>query len=364
MKINEQTNTTDLLKKRRLLSYHNRARRFHSDKNPIYLNRNHKTYGPYCEIDIARFLSHKNVLPKDKVWFPALDNWISVADYVDDFDIPSDIKEDKSNVYYLLRNGENWGPYEAGRIVDFMELKIVLNKHDLAFSSKEKRWELVDNFREIMMINWNRWQTPPPDPSGLAGQPLPKSYEWYILDSGFEDITPSSAMNLSPPGSLGHSATGNSLLVINTELGKYYTQDDWNAHKEGLLKRLLHVFDRQILKELLPEKDVSKAKKLISEEDWDKELCQQKKNNRFPSVWYSRKFNPVLNPSLTLIVEEMEKLFTQHEANKYKIEPTWVLRRAYQRQLIKEHLLQTNPQKFNKTLSEAEWERVIYSLKN
>ena len=114
----------------------------------------------------------------------------------------------------------------------------------------------------------------------------------------------------------------------------------------------------------MPEKDVSKAKKLTTEEDWDKELCQQKKNNRFPAVWYSRKFNPVLNPSLTLIVEEMEKLFTQHEANKYKIEPTWVLRRAYQRQLIKEHLLQTNPQKFNKTLSEEEWEREIYKLKN
>ena len=143
------------------------------------------------------------------------------------------------------------------------------------------------------MIDWNRWQNLQivKSPS-LAHQSLPKSYDWYFLDSGFEDITPSSAMNLSPAASLSNYANGNSLLVINTELGKYYTQDDWNAHEKGLFKRFLHVFDRQLLKELLPEKDVSKAKKLISEEDWDKELCQQKKNNRFPAVWYSRKFNP------------------------------------------------------------------------
>ena len=365
MKINEQTSTTDALKKRTLLSYRNRARRFHSDKNPIYLNRNHKTYGPYCEIDIKRFLSHKNVLPKDKIWFPALDNWISVGDYVDDFYIPSDIEENNSDVYYLLRNGESWGPYEAGRIVDFMELKIVLNKHDRAFSVKEKRWELVDNFREIMMIDFNRIQNLQiVQNPGLACQDLPKSMDWYFIDSDFQDITPSSAINLSQARSLNHSATGNSLLAINTELGKYYTQDDWNAHGTEPLMRLLHVFDRQILKELLPEKDVSKAKKLTTEEDWDKELCQQKKNNRFPAVWYSRKFNPVLNTSLTLIAKEMENFFTQNEVEKYKIEPTWVLRKAYQRQLIKEHLLKTEPSKFNKNLSEEEWERGIYRLRN
>ena len=278
MKTNEQTSTTGALKKRNLLSYRNRARRFHSNKNPIYLNRNHKTYGPYCEIDITRFLSHKDVLPKDKVWFSALDNWISVADYVDNFYIPSDIEDDKSNVYYLLRNGENWGPYEADRVVDFMELKIVLNKHDLAFSSKEKRWELVDNFRDIMMIDFNRYQNTQIEKNpGLAHQPLPKCFDWYILDSGFEDITPSSNVNSSSTRSLNDSATENSLLVINIELGQYYTQDDWNAHEKGLFKRFLHVFDRQLLKELLPEKDVSKAKKLTSEEDWDKELCQQKR---------------------------------------------------------------------------------------
>ena len=79
-----------------------------------------------------------------------------------------------------------------------MELKIVLNKHDLAFSSKEKRWELVDNFRDIMMIDFNRYQNTQIEKNpGLAHQPLPKCFDWYILDSGFEDITPSSNVNSS-----------------------------------------------------------------------------------------------------------------------------------------------------------------------
>ena len=349
----------NVLKKRKLISYRNRARRFQSDKNPIYLNRNRKTYGPYCEIDIASFLSHKNVSSTDKIWFPALDKWISVGDYVDDYYIPSDIEVDTPKVYYLLRNGESWGPYEAGKIVDFiLKDNLVSKTQDHIFSFKWKKWMLVDHVDEIGIIIHNRGMVATLEPTaGFASQPLHRSWSWYLCNEKFIEFIPPSKYRKITANLNEEDGSLNTLKEISLELNKFFTESDWEDWKDDRFTVWKQVFDRQLLKELLPQTDPVKAKELHSEEDWKNELSEQMLDGSFPSEWKTHRISPSPESSLHKINSVLEKLLTQNEKLEFSTTPLLVLKKTFDRQLLKEIFIQAKPELINENKTEDDWQK-------
>jgi hypothetical protein len=161
-------------------------------KRNLFLSQNGVIYGPYSGYAISKYLQNGDISSTAFIWKKNNLAWEKIDAFSKHFSYQNHIEHTHVNRTFRLwigRNQKIYGPYPPAKVANWVNEKKLSLDTDWAFPSDYRLWIKLNGVRQVRLILFNRNQSRScsQKPQGIASKPLPKTAQWYIIDSGYKE---------------------------------------------------------------------------------------------------------------------------------------------------------------------------------